>query len=507
MSEENQLTETTNTAMADEFDRQFANFMRNSFAMNKSNTDPPEKPAQPYKIDTQPLDIGGNKLNGENYSLWSVLMKTAISGRGMVSHVTGVPPSPPRTDPAFAQWQQADHCVFTWLIQNIEPRLVSRISQHPTAKHIWDALAVTYGSGGDRIQVYDLQFKASTLRQGHSSLDEIWSRLQEIWISIDQKQKNPMKYQEDIEIHDKFIQDQRLCQFVYAIDSKYESTKREILKLNPLPSVDFAYNLVQQEETRLQVLQPANTSGAVTTEGIGAGLAVRGWQNHAGGSRGGGRAGNYRNRRSDEEDKSKLVCSYYKRKKHTKDSCFELIGYPEWWEEKHGKPPPPPSRAAWNRGGHAAVAVGGDRGTAVHGGQETAQIGAAAQPTKRAYAAAVQPASTIGAANFVAEGSGSIVNDWSGELLGEEGAAHLSGKKGFGGSFIRDPQSLQKWQNIPHQNIQPQLAPKSLKNSINAQILLQNKFQPLEKLGFACSVSNSQKKMTNGYLTVEQPIQ
>ena len=105
------------------------------------------------------------------------------------------------------------------------------------------ALAVTYGSGGDKIHVYDLQFKATTLRQGSSSLEEIWSRLGERWISINQKQTNPMKYPEDMEIHDKFIQDQRVCQFLYAIDSKYETTKKEILKMDPLPSVDYTYNL------------------------------------------------------------------------------------------------------------------------------------------------------------------------------------------------------------------------------------------------------------------------
>ena len=113
------------------------------------------------------------------------------------------------------------------------------------SKHIWDALAIMYGSGGDKIQVYDLQFKATTLRQGSSSLEEIWSRLGEIWISIDQKQKNPMKYPEDMEIHEKFIQDQRVCQFLYAIDNKYETTKRELHKMDPLPSIDYAYNLIQ----------------------------------------------------------------------------------------------------------------------------------------------------------------------------------------------------------------------------------------------------------------------
>ena len=70
---------------------------------------------------------------------------------------------------------------------------------------------------------------------------------------------------------------------------------------------------------------------------------------------GGGGGGTGWNRWNDNKDKSKLVCLYCKKKKHTKESCFELIVYPDWWIEKHGKPPnaPPPACVApWNRGGH-----------------------------------------------------------------------------------------------------------------------------------------------------------
>lgn len=63
-----------------------------------------------------------------------------------------------------------------------------------------------------------------------------------------------MIYPEDVEIHDKFIQDHRVCQFPYAIDNKYKSIKKEILKMEPLPSIDYSYNMVMREETRSQVL-------------------------------------------------------------------------------------------------------------------------------------------------------------------------------------------------------------------------------------------------------------
>ncbi|XP_042044109.1 uncharacterized transmembrane protein DDB_G0289901-like [Salvia splendens] len=171
--------------------------------------------------------------------------------------------------------------------------------------------------------------------------------------------------------------------------------------MDPLPSVDYAYNLIQQEETRLRVLQQANTGGAAAMDGIGTGLAIRGWQNPTGGSRGGGRGSNGGGRGSNSGGRG----SGNDRNRRN------------WWEEKHGKPPQP--QTPWNRGGHAAAAVGGDGGNAVQGVVQTA---GAVQPGGRTRNEAAQPANTTGAANFVASGSGSVIHDWSEELMRGEAA-------------------------------------------------------------------------------------
>ncbi|XP_047944376.1 uncharacterized protein LOC125190976 [Salvia hispanica] len=186
--------------------------------------------------------------------------------------------------------------------------------------------------------------------------------------------------------------------------------------------------MIRRDETQIQVLQPGSISGTAA-DGIGAGLIARGRQNptggQSGGSRGGNRSGGNWNRRSDDEDKSKLVCSHCKRKRHTKDSCFELIGYPDWWEEKHGKPP---SRAPWNRAGHAAMIVGdptpGGQNLATTGGnQPVAQARGGDKETKPGAVPSATPAVRTGAANFVAGGSGSVIGDWSDELGNEAEAA------------------------------------------------------------------------------------
>ncbi|XP_041994208.1 uncharacterized protein LOC121744687 [Salvia splendens] len=290
MSEtEKVITGDPNSSEADEFARLFSNFMRKSLMQNQppENPDKPEKPI--YKTDSQPLTVGF-KLNGENYPVWSILMHNAISGRGMVSHITGVPSPPARTDPTFTQWQEADHCVFTWLVQNIETKLVSRVAQQPTAKHIWDSLAVTYKSGGDSLQIYDLHRRASTLKQGNTTLEEVWNDLNEIWTAIDQKRPNRMKCPDDIQIHNEETEQNRLYQFLTALDDKYEIVKREVLKMEPLPSAEQAYNIAKREDARSEILRP--TDGKPPGDGIGAGLFTARRPNHSTAPRRGGSSGN-----------------------------------------------------------------------------------------------------------------------------------------------------------------------------------------------------------------------
>ena len=37
------------------------------------------------------------------------------------------------------------------------------------------------------------------------------------------------------------------------------------------------------------------------------------------------------------EDRTNLRCSHCSSKGHTKDGCFKLIGYPDWWEDLQKK--------------------------------------------------------------------------------------------------------------------------------------------------------------------------
>nr|GFB81537.1 putative Gag-polypeptide of LTR copia-type [Tanacetum cinerariifolium] len=137
--------------------------------------------------------------------------------------------------------------VFSWLIQNIESVLVGNITEYSIAKELWDALVITYSSGKDKLQIFNLYVKFNELKQSDKSLEDFWIALQGVWGEIDQANSNPMKCPEDIKTYAKIKSDQKLFQFLNGLDRKFKPIKREILRVDPLPTAKVAYATVRKE--------------------------------------------------------------------------------------------------------------------------------------------------------------------------------------------------------------------------------------------------------------------
>nr|GFA26500.1 hypothetical protein [Tanacetum cinerariifolium] len=213
------------------------------------------------------------------------MIRVAIGGKSkfLLSHLTIDPPD--QTSEDYEQWEQEDLIVFSWLIQNIEPALAGNLTEYPTAKMLWDALVVTYSSGRDKLQTFNLHVRTKTLS------------------------------------------------FLNALDRRYEPIKWEILRLEPHPSAEAAYTTVRKEATYQNILgatineTQGIAAGLIATETKGLGLVSK------------------VNRRSDRSqigsssrvDKSKLKYGECGMMRHTKEGCFRLVDYPDWWTNGHKK--------------------------------------------------------------------------------------------------------------------------------------------------------------------------
>lgn len=287
----------------------------------------------------------GFKFDGSNFPVWERIMRINVGSRGKIHHLEGDEDPPKADDPKFKIWQEADFTVFSWLIQNMDQKLVIQFAQHQTAKEMWKSLNTTFGIRADPVQVYDLEIKANKLVQGNESLESYWSDLQNLWVNTDARKPCPYDCcDKAINTYRKEQEIKRLYQFLAGLDDKYDNLGREMLKDEP--TAETAFGIIKQEEARAGIWRP---TAKPTNTDIGAGFGARqgapspqfGGQNratqppppHRGPLPPPQSRNNSSNRRG--IDKSKLYCTHCGMTKHTKETCFKLVGFPEWWEDGH----------------------------------------------------------------------------------------------------------------------------------------------------------------------------
>ncbi|XP_020554484.1 uncharacterized protein LOC110013112 [Sesamum indicum] len=100
-----------------------------------------------------------------------------------------------------------------------------------------------------------------------------------------------------------------LMQFLVGLNPIYEQARSQILLLEPLPTVTKAYSMLLRMEKQMQV--------NISNVDNGAAFQARG-QNY---------------RKKNFADKKTMVCDHCQKAGHTRDSCFKLLGVPDWYRD------------------------------------------------------------------------------------------------------------------------------------------------------------------------------
>ncbi|MCI04263.1 hypothetical protein A2U01_0025309, partial [Trifolium medium] len=207
----------------------------------------------------------GIKLDGSNYPLWSQIVEMYISGKDKLGYINGDLPQPLSTDPGFRKWRTENAIVKGWLINSMDTSLIGNFIRFPTAKMVWDSIAITYFDGSDTSQVYDLKRQVTKVKQAGGSIEKYYNDLQRLWREIDFRHPNPMVCPIDIQKYNSIIQEDRVYVFLDGLDDRLDKIRSDVLQLQPFPTVEQAYAHVRREDIRQAVMITGaeNNSGAV----------------------------------------------------------------------------------------------------------------------------------------------------------------------------------------------------------------------------------------------------
>ncbi|KAK3037179.1 hypothetical protein RJ639_031066 [Escallonia herrerae] len=151
---------------------------------------------------------------------------------------------------------------------------------------------------------------------------DLWSQIMEMHIAEkeklsfirDHRDKVIMESENDVESYRKSVQRQRVHIFLAGLDGEFEQVRAEILRKDPIPELEACHALIRCESVRrtkmVEESERTEASAMVTR--------YRRSQNQP--------------KPTNAADKSTYKCTHCNQNGHTKNRCYELVGYPEWWD-------------------------------------------------------------------------------------------------------------------------------------------------------------------------------
>ena len=192
---------------------------------------------------------------------------------------------------------------------------------------MWKALSKAFYDGADELQVFTLNQRGFSAKQNSIPPSIYDGELTEIFSELDHRDKVVMVDETDIASYQKLLQRQRFHIFLAGLEGDFEQVRGEILRKDLIPELEECYALVHREDVQRGVmneqLENSEASAMVTQN-----RSHQNWspQHQQDQKR------PIHPKTANGDDKSSYKCTHCDQTGHTKSRCYELVGYPEWWD-------------------------------------------------------------------------------------------------------------------------------------------------------------------------------
>jgi hypothetical protein len=284
---------------------------------SSSGATPPVSSTVMIQSDNMSMQMTSNKLDGKNYSAWSQFVHLYVTGKRKLGYLTREKIKPTINDPSFSTWVEKNAMLMLWLLNSMTLDINASFLRLPTAHDIWDVVAQTYFTGNDASQIHELRCKAHETRQQGKSLASYFSAPQTIWQKLDFLNPYDMESAKDTATLKKRIENERVYDFLAGLNPRFDQIRVQVLAQDPTPNLRSTYAFVRREELRQAAMltsPPQKSSTLMTIQHSPSALvSSRSWK---------------------PEDKESLFYTHCKGTKHTRETCFKLNGYPNWFRKK-----------------------------------------------------------------------------------------------------------------------------------------------------------------------------
>ncbi|XP_074346758.1 uncharacterized protein LOC141685563 [Apium graveolens] len=248
-----------------------------------------------------PLSVSVPKLEGApNYRSWKRSFEIQLSSKRKLGFVDRSVPRSTKNDVNALQGDQCNNPIISWSHNNVSENIKNSILFMNTASKI--------GSQLEKSKYY-------------TKLSSLWEELD----SMNSLHVIPTPIAEItalLKTIDTFKDEGKFFQFFNGMDEKYDAPRSQLLMLCPLPIIEMACSMIQQEESQCDVL---NTPDVPDFEA--SAMVVK------------------------TNTSKNLSCTAYGGKYHTSDRCWSVIRFPRWHPKYKPNAQKVNKPAKWNKQG------------------------------------------------------------------------------------------------------------------------------------------------------------
>jgi hypothetical protein len=209
-------------------------------------------------------------LGAHNYRSWRRSVEIALSTKRKLGFIRGTVPRSVDDASLQEQWDTCNNLVISWLMNSVSESIGKSIMFMGTAHAIWLQLETRFAlSNGSH--KYKLNRETYAIMQSGRSISEYYTNMKCVWEELDSMNELPRIVNITPEVA-VFIQalnvqkeEQRLFQFLNGLDDHFTSQRSQLLLNSPLPSVETACSLLQQEESQRGVFGNNSQVGIEST--------------------------------------------------------------------------------------------------------------------------------------------------------------------------------------------------------------------------------------------------
>lgn len=170
-------------------------------------------------LESSPIQLLVEKLNGKNYREWAQSIKLAVDGKGKLSYLTGETKQPASTDvAAHTKWRPENSMVTWWLVSSMKPTIGRTYMFLQTPKYVWDAVKETYSDVENSSQIFEIKTRLWQMKQGERDATDFYMEMTQLWQELDLNTEEEWECPADSVRFKKRLENERVFEFLAGLN-------------------------------------------------------------------------------------------------------------------------------------------------------------------------------------------------------------------------------------------------------------------------------------------------